>query len=97
MKLTRDQVRHVANLARLGLDDAELDALADQLSNILDYINKLETLDTEAISPTAQVGELVDVFRDDEVRPSLEQETALANAPSRDDGYFRVRAMQADD
>lgn len=94
MKLTLDQVRHVAELARLGLPDDELEALATQLSGILEYIDKLESLDTSAIPPTAQVGELVDVMREDEVRPSLPPEVALANAPSVADGYFRVRAMQ---
>ena len=94
MKLTLDQVRHVAELARLGLRDDELEALAGELSSILDYIDQLDQLDTAAIAPTAQVGELVDVMRADEVRPSLDPEQALANAPAREDGYFRVRAMQ---
>ncbi|MEA2647112.1 MAG: aspartyl-tRNA(Asn)/glutamyl-tRNA(Gln) amidotransferase subunit [Chloroflexota bacterium] len=94
MKLTTEQVRHVAELARLGLDDTELEALAGQLSTILDYIDMLEQLDTSAIPPTAQVGELTDVMRDDEVRPSLGAEAALANAGATEDGYFRVAAMQ---
>jgi aspartyl-tRNA(Asn)/glutamyl-tRNA(Gln) amidotransferase subunit C len=94
MKLTLEQVRHVADLARLGLRDDELEALASELSSILTYIDQLEQLDTAAIAPTAQVGELVDVMRDDEVRPSLDPEAALANAPSREGDYFRVRAMQ---
>ncbi len=94
MKLTLDQVRHVAELARLGLRDDELEALAGELSSILEYIDQLEQLDTAAIAPTAQVGELVDVMREDEVRPSLDPEDSLRNAPSREDGYFRVRAMQ---
>ena len=94
MKLTLEQVRHVAELARIGLDDDELEALAGELSSILEYIDQLEQLDTAAIPPTAQVGELVDVMREDDVRPSLDPEDALRNAPSREDGYFRVRAMQ---
>jgi aspartyl-tRNA(Asn)/glutamyl-tRNA(Gln) amidotransferase subunit C len=94
MKLTIDQVRHVAELARLGMSDDELEAMATQLSGILEYIDKLESLDTSAIPPTAQVGELVDVMREDEVEPCLTQEEALANSPARADGYFRVRAMQ---
>lgn len=94
MKLTLDQVRHVAELARLGLGDDELGALASELSSILDYVDQLEQLDISAIAPTAQMGELVDVVRDDEVLPSLSAEEALANAPSRDEAYFRVRAMQ---
>jgi aspartyl-tRNA(Asn)/glutamyl-tRNA(Gln) amidotransferase subunit C len=94
MKLTRAQVEHVAQLARLGLSDEEKEALASELSSILKYIDQLEQLDTSSIAPTAQVGELVDVMRDDEVEPSLGVEEALANAPSRDGNYFRVRAMQ---
>ena len=94
MKLTLEQVRHVAELARLGLSDDELEALASELSSILEYIDQLEQLDTGAIAPTAQVGELVDVMRDDVVEPSLGTEKALANAPSREASYFRVRAMQ---
>jgi aspartyl-tRNA(Asn)/glutamyl-tRNA(Gln) amidotransferase subunit C len=94
MKLTRAQVEHVAQLARLGLTDEEKEALASELSSILEYIDQLEQLDTSSIAPTAQVGELVDVMRDDEVEPSLGVEEALANAPSRDSNYFRVRAMQ---
>ena len=94
MKLTREELRHVADLARLGLRDDELEALASELSSILEYIDQLEQLDTSAIAPTAQVGELVDVMRDDEVGPSLDVEEALRNAPSRDGNYFRVAAMQ---
>jgi aspartyl-tRNA(Asn)/glutamyl-tRNA(Gln) amidotransferase subunit C len=94
MKLSIDEVRHVANLARLGLSEEELEALATQLSIILEYINKLDEIDTSAIPPTAQVGELRDVMREDEVGSSLPQEAALQNAPAREDGYFRVRAMQ---
>jgi len=94
MKLTLEQVRHVSELARLGLGNDELEALASELSSILEYIDQLEQLDTGAIAPTAQVGELVDVMRDDEVKLSLDPEEALAHAPSREDSYFRVRAMQ---
>jgi len=94
MKLTRAQVEHVAQLARLGLTDEEMEALASELSSILEYIDQLERLDTSSIAPTAQIGELVDVMREDEVKPSLDVEEALANAPSRDGNYFRVRAMQ---
>ena len=76
------------------ITDDELEALASELSSILEYIDQLEQLDTSAIPPTAQVGELVDVMRDDEVGPSLDVEDALRNAPARDGTYFLVRAMQ---
>ena len=94
MKLTVDQVRHVAELARLGLADDEMERLTGELSKILDYIDQLEQLDTSAVEPTAQVGGLVDIFREDRVEESLPVEAALANAPAAGDGYFRVRAMQ---
>lgn len=94
MKLTVEQVRQVAELARLGLSDEEMERLSGELSKILDYIDLLDELDTAAVEPTAQVGGLVDVFRPDEVRESLPVEAALANAPAGEDGYFKVRAMQ---
>ncbi|HEV1996727.1 MAG TPA: Asp-tRNA(Asn)/Glu-tRNA(Gln) amidotransferase subunit GatC [Candidatus Dormibacteraeota bacterium] len=94
MKLTVEQVRHVAELARLGLSDEEMQRLTGELSKILDYIDQLAQLDTSSLDPTAQVGGLVDVFREDEVWASLPIAAALANAPASQDGYFRVRAMQ---
>ncbi|GAC1329397.1 MAG: Asp-tRNA(Asn)/Glu-tRNA(Gln) amidotransferase subunit GatC [Candidatus Dormibacteria bacterium] len=94
MKLTLEQVNHVAELARLGLSDEEKERLTTELSKILDYIDQLEQLDTADVEPTAQVNGLVDVFREDVVKPSLPGENALQNAPSREEWYFRVRAMQ---
>ncbi|MFN2465150.1 MAG: Asp-tRNA(Asn)/Glu-tRNA(Gln) amidotransferase subunit GatC [Candidatus Dormibacteria bacterium] len=94
MKLTVEQVRHVAELARLGLSGEEMERLTGELSKILDYIDQLERLDTSSVEPTAQVGGLTDVFRDDEARPSLPVEAALSNAPASEDTYFKVRAMQ---
>jgi aspartyl-tRNA(Asn)/glutamyl-tRNA(Gln) amidotransferase subunit C len=94
MKLSIEQVRHVARLARLGLSDAELEKLSGELSGILDYIDQLNQVDTGAIPPTARVDGLADVWRADEVGPSLGQQAALANAPARDGGFFRVSAMQ---
>jgi aspartyl-tRNA(Asn)/glutamyl-tRNA(Gln) amidotransferase subunit C len=94
VKLTLEQVNHVAELARLGLTDEEKERLTTELSKILDYIDQLEQLDTSDVEPTAQVGGLVDVFREDRVESSLPIETALQNAPSREDSYFKVRAMQ---
>ena len=94
MQLTVEQVRHVAELARLGLTEEEMERLSGELSMILDYIDQLDQLDTANVEPTAQVGGLTDVFRADEVRPSLAPEAALQNAPGSEDGYFKVRAMQ---
>jgi aspartyl-tRNA(Asn)/glutamyl-tRNA(Gln) amidotransferase subunit C len=94
MELSREQVRHVATLARLGLADEQMDAMASQLSTILDYVNTVSELDTEAIPPTAQVGDLDAIMRDDEVGECLSVEAAVANAPAREGNYFRVAAMQ---
>lgn len=94
MKLTLEQVNHVAELARLGLSDEERERLTTELSKILDYIDQLDQLDTSNVEPTAQVGGLVDVFREDEVAPSFPVEAALGNAPSSEGSYFKVRAMQ---
>src|SRR5437763_3237245 len=96
MTLAREQVRHVAWLARLGLEEGEEEFYAEQLSGILGHIDRLQQLDTEAIPPTAQVVKVKSRLRDDEPRPSLTQEEALANAPAAVDGFFRVPAIQED-
>jgi aspartyl-tRNA(Asn)/glutamyl-tRNA(Gln) amidotransferase subunit C len=88
--LSREEIEHVALLARLGLTDEELEKLADQLSAILDHMQALNRLDTSAIPPTAQVIPLRNVMRPDEPRPSLPVEEVLANAPDHDANYFRV-------
>jgi aspartyl-tRNA(Asn)/glutamyl-tRNA(Gln) amidotransferase subunit C len=94
MTLSRDQVRHVGMLARLGLEAGEEDFYAEQLSAILSHIDRLREVDTEAIPPTAQVVPLEGRLRDDRPRPGLAQERALANAPEARDGCFVVRAIQ---
>src|SRR5207302_10369554 len=94
MTLSRDQVRHVALLARLGLKEGEEDFYAEQLSRILEHIDRLKEVDTDAIPPTAQVVGIRNVMREDEIRPSLTQEEALANAPEARDGFFVVKAIQ---
>ncbi len=95
MPLSRAQVRHIAELARLELSDDEIDRMASQLSAILDYAGRLQELDTEAISPTASVVPLQNVMRDDVVTPSLPREDVLRNAPDKDERgeFFRVRAI----
>jgi aspartyl-tRNA(Asn)/glutamyl-tRNA(Gln) amidotransferase subunit C len=92
--LSKDEVRHVAMLARLGLEPGDEDFYAEQLSGILGHIDRLQQLDTEDIPPTAQVVEIATRLRDDEPRPSLTQEEALANAPAKVDGFFRVPSIQ---
>ena len=94
MTLSRDDVAHVALLARLGLSDDEMERYRTQLDAILSAIDKLNEVDTSAVAETAQVGGLVNVWREDDPRPSIGSERALANAPDRDDGMFRVGAIQ---
>jgi aspartyl-tRNA(Asn)/glutamyl-tRNA(Gln) amidotransferase subunit C len=93
MRLTAEEVRHVAELAKLALTDAEVDAYAGQLSEILAYAEQVQEVDTSTVPPTPYVLPLVNVMREDQPRPSFDNETALANAPDREDGYFRVRAI----
>jgi aspartyl-tRNA(Asn)/glutamyl-tRNA(Gln) amidotransferase subunit C len=95
MALTRTQVQHIAELARLQLSDDELNRMTEQLSAILDYAARLNELDTEAIPPTASVVPLENVMREDAIAPSLPRQAVLANAPDKDDKdeFFRVRAI----
>ena len=92
--LSRDEVRHVALLARLGLEPGDEEIFADQLSGILGHIDRLSELNTDAIPPTAQVVEIAATLRDDQPRECLTQEEALANAPAAVDGMFRVPSIQ---
>ena len=93
MALSRADVEHVAALARLGLTPDEVETLREQLSSILEHIAVLDRLDTATIPPTAQVGALTNIMRDDESRPSLPRESVLANAPRRAEGFFEVHAV----
>jgi len=88
--LSREEVQHVARLARLHLSDDELERMREQLDAILAYIDKLKELDVEGVEPTAHAVPLLDVMRDDENAPCLPQEMALANAPDRAGEFFRV-------
>jgi aspartyl-tRNA(Asn)/glutamyl-tRNA(Gln) amidotransferase subunit C len=94
MPLSKDEVRHVAMLARLGLEPGDEVYYAEQLSGILDHIDRLQQLDTEAIPPTAQVVQVASRLREDEPRPSLTKDEALANAPAAVNGMFRVPSIQ---
>ena len=93
MALTIKEVEHVAQLARLRLAPEEIETMRAQLSNILDYIDMLKEVDVTAVPPTAQVTDLLNIMRADEVRPSLPREDVLANAPDQQDGMFRVKAI----
>jgi aspartyl-tRNA(Asn)/glutamyl-tRNA(Gln) amidotransferase subunit C len=93
VRLTADEVRYVAELAKLRLTEAEIEQYAGQLSAILDYAERLQEVDTSSVPPTPYILPLVNVMRDDVPQPSLSNEEALANAPDREDGFFRVRAV----
>ena len=88
--ISREEVQHVARLARLHLSDDEVERMRQQLDAILAYIDKLRELDVEGVDPTAHAVPLVNVMRDDALVPPLSQEAALANAPDRAGEFFRV-------
>ncbi|OGW34042.1 MAG: asparaginyl/glutamyl-tRNA amidotransferase subunit C [Nitrospirae bacterium GWD2_57_9] len=90
MKITKKEVEHVAKLARLELSDQAKDVFTDQLSNILTYVEQLNELDTKDVPPTSHVLDMSNVMRDDVPQESLSQERALANAPDKAAGHYRV-------
>jgi len=90
MAIGRDEVIHVARLARLGLTEAEIARFGEQLANILDQMAILNEVDVAAIPPSAQIVPLENVMRTDVVGPSLPRAAVLQNAPAAEDGYFRV-------
>lgn len=90
MKITKEEVEHVANLARLELDEAAMERFAGQIGDILTYVDKLKQVDTTGIVPTSHAISLTNAFREDEVTGHLEREDSLANAPEKEDGTFLV-------
>jgi aspartyl-tRNA(Asn)/glutamyl-tRNA(Gln) amidotransferase subunit C len=90
MEMNQDQVKQVAKLARLALTPEEMERFTQQLSQILSYVEKLNELDTSGVEPTSHVMSLSNVFREDQARPSLPADQALANAPEREGSFFRV-------
>jgi aspartyl-tRNA(Asn)/glutamyl-tRNA(Gln) amidotransferase subunit C len=90
MAISREQVEHVAHLARLGLSDDETNRLQQQLSQILGHMQMIDQLDTSAIPPTAQVIPLNTVMREDTPRPSRPVDEILQNAPRREGAFFKV-------
>ncbi len=93
MDLTREEVEHIATLARIGLTEDEIETLRAQLGDILSHVSQLNELDTSSIPPTAQVLALQDVMAEDEPRPSYSVEDMLANAPDREGNYFKIKAV----
>ena len=93
MQLTTEEVRHVAELAKLALTEEEIVQYTQQLSAILDYAALLLQVDTSAVPPTPHILPLTNIMRADEPTPCLTNAEALANAPDSVDGFFRVRAV----
>ena len=93
MKLTRKEVAHIAELARLALTEDEITLYQEQLSAVLEYAERLQTQDTDANSPTATVQPARNVMRADEPCPSMAREEILANAPETEQDCFRVQAV----
>ena len=90
MSLSREEVLHVAGLARLALTDEEVERFREQLSAILDAVGAVGELDLAGVEPTSHPLDVVNAWREDEPRPSLELDDVLANAPDREGGFFRV-------
>lgn len=90
MKITADQVQHVARLARLRIDPEAMEKLASELATILTYVDKLNEVDTQGVPPTSHAIELINAFREDVVHAHLPREQALRNAPAQDEGSFVV-------
>lgn len=93
MPLSRQQVQHIATLARVGLSEEEIERFREQLSVILDYFERLREVDTEGVPATAHTLAMHNVWRDDEVEPSCDREDVLVNAPIRERDYFRVSVI----
>ncbi|MEM8865130.1 MAG: Asp-tRNA(Asn)/Glu-tRNA(Gln) amidotransferase subunit GatC [Planctomycetota bacterium] len=96
MSLSRNDVEKVALLARLSLTDSEAEAMTSQLAKIVDYVDQLSEVDTDGIEPMAHAVESANVFKPDEVRPSLPREEALANAPRHSGDGYLVPAVLGD-
>ena len=90
MKITINEVEHVADLARLTFSQEEKELFTRQLDSILSYVDKLNELDTKGVEPTSHVLPIKNVFKDDETRPSLSPDEALGNAPDRAGDFYRV-------
>ncbi len=93
MALSRDEVKHIAQLARVGVTEEDVTRFQAQLSVILDHFQALREIDTSGVPPTAHTLPLANVERDDAPRPSFPTESVLANAPRKQDAFLRVRKV----
>lgn len=94
--ISKEQVKHVAHLARLAVTDEEVEKMADELSAIIGYAEQLNELDTDGVEPTTHVLDLKNVMRKDEPKEWITHEEAMKNAPDQKDGQFRVPSIMAD-
>ena len=90
MKVTEKDIKTVASLSRLRINEEESGKVMEQLDRFLNYVENLQSVDTSKIEPTTYALPMQNVFREDEVKPSLDRELALSNAPLKEDGYFKV-------
>lgn len=90
MKITKDEVIHVARLSRLDMDEESIDKFSGQIGTILEYVDTLKQVDTEGITPTSHAISLTNAFREDVEKEHLERDLSLANAPEKEDGNFVV-------
>lgn len=97
MSISREDVVHVARLARLELSEDEIKQFTVQLSDIIDHAARIQALDTEGIEPTAHPLPLSNILRDDEPGPTLDREVFLSQAPACEDGYVKVPRILDDD
>lgn len=93
MRLTEEEVRHIALLARIGMTEDEIERMRDQMSNILDHFDVLQLVDTDGVEPTGHSADLESVLRDDEAEASRPIEDILANAPQRESDFIKVKAV----
>jgi len=90
MEITREQIKHLAHLSRLELSEVELDAMQGDMTKILGFVAKIESLDLDGVEPLTQMSKSVDVMREDAVANMISKEEALKNAPDANSDYFRV-------
>ncbi|SUP41392.1 Asp-tRNA(Asn)/Glu-tRNA(Gln) amidotransferase subunit GatC [Veillonella criceti] len=90
MKITRDEIKKIALLSRLDISEENMGSVEKALNDVLSYVTELEELDLDGVQPMAHAVPLQNVFREDEVKPSLDHDLALQNAPEEENGYFKV-------
>lgn len=91
--INSEEIRRLAELANIGLSDDQVNAYAKEIDQIIGFVEKLGNVDTDSVEPTDQVTGLVDVWRDDEVKPGLDHDALKLNAPQWEDGHFKVRRV----